>query len=55
VIVAHLMGLPIEESILQLAPAGAVTLTAVAVAGRAALGRLKRHLGHQHGQREAEV
>ena len=34
------MGLPVEESILQLAPAGAAVVTAVAFAGRASLGRL---------------
>jgi hypothetical protein len=41
-IVAHLAGLPIEESIIQLAPAGTVTVTAVAIAGRAALRRILR-------------
>jgi hypothetical protein len=44
VIVAHVMGLPIEESVLQLAPAGAAMATAVAIAGRASLGRLRRRL-----------
>ncbi len=43
-IVAHVMGLPIEESVLQLAPAGAAMATAVAIAGRASLGRLRRRL-----------
>jgi uncharacterized membrane protein SpoIIM required for sporulation len=47
VIVGHIMGLPIEESVLQLAPAGAVTLTAVAIAGRAGLGSLRRRLRHR--------
>jgi hypothetical protein len=42
VIVAHVMGIPIEESILQLAPAGAAVATALAVAVRASLGRLRR-------------
>lgn len=37
--VAHIMGLPIEENVLQLAPAGAA-VTAVAIAGRAQLSRL---------------
>jgi hypothetical protein len=36
----HVIGLPIEESVLQLAPAGAVTVTVVAIAGRSKLGRL---------------
>jgi hypothetical protein len=43
-IVAHLMGLPIEETASQLAPAGAATLTVIAVVGRTWLGRLKRRL-----------
>ena len=34
-IVAHIMGIPVEESVLQLAPAGAAMVTAVAIAGRA--------------------
>jgi hypothetical protein len=42
VIVAHVMGIPVEESVLQLAPAGAALMTAVAIAGRASLGRLRR-------------
>ena len=41
-IVAHVMGLPVEESVLQLAPAGAAMVTAVAIAGRTTLGRLRR-------------
>jgi uncharacterized membrane protein AbrB (regulator of aidB expression) len=38
----HIMGIPVEESVLQFAPAGAVTVTAVAIAGRRLLNRLKR-------------
>jgi hypothetical protein len=41
-IVAHINGIPVEESVLQLAPAGAAMLTAVAVAGRAHLARLRQ-------------
>jgi hypothetical protein len=40
VIVAHIMGLPVEESVLQLAPAGAATVTVVAIVGRTSFGRL---------------
>jgi hypothetical protein len=40
VIVAHVMGLPLEESVVQFAPAGAATVTVVLLAGRATLGRL---------------
>jgi hypothetical protein len=41
-IVAHIMGLPVEETVLQLAPAGAVTVTAVTIASRRLLSRLRR-------------
>ena len=37
---AHIMGLPVEESVLQLAPAGAATATLIAMAGRTELHRL---------------
>jgi len=43
---AHVMGIPIEESILQVAPAGAAMLTALGIAARASLGRLRRRLRH---------
>lgn len=46
-IAAHILGLPIEESLPQLAPAGAAMVTIVAIAGRAGLGRLRRRLGHR--------
>jgi hypothetical protein len=39
---AHVLGIPVEESVLQLAPAAMAMLTAVIVAGRASLGRLRR-------------
>jgi hypothetical protein len=42
VIVAHVMGIPIEESVLQLAPAGAAIVTAVVIAARTTLDRLPR-------------
>jgi hypothetical protein len=45
--IAHVMGMPVEESILQLAPAGAAMVTAVAFAARASLGRLRRRLRHR--------
>ena len=43
-ILGHIQGIPIEESLLQLAPAGAALLTMAAVAGRAGVDRLKRRL-----------
>jgi hypothetical protein len=39
VIVAHIMGIPVEESVLQFAPAGATAVTMIVVAGRGRLGR----------------
>jgi hypothetical protein len=44
VIVGHIMGIPVEESAVQLAPAGAAALTVVAIAGRTGLDRLVRWL-----------
>jgi hypothetical protein len=41
---AHVMGLPIEESVLQLAPAGAAIVAGVALACRVALDKLRRRL-----------
>ena len=43
-IVAHVMGLPVEESVLQLAPPAAATVTALAFACRAQLARIRRRL-----------
>jgi hypothetical protein len=47
VIVAHILGIPVEESFLQLAPAGAATVTVVWIAGRTSLGQLRRRLRHR--------
>ena len=44
---AHIMGIPVEESVLQLAPAGAAIATAIAIAGRMTLGRLRRRRRHR--------
>jgi hypothetical protein len=44
VIFEHIMGLPIEESLLPLAPAGAAVVTAVTVVGRARLRSLRERL-----------
>jgi hypothetical protein len=40
VIIAHVLGLPVEESVVQLAPAGAATVAMVVLAGRARLARI---------------
>jgi hypothetical protein len=50
VIIAHIMGIPVEESFLQLAPAGAVTVTVVWIAGRTSLRQLRRRLPHLRKQ-----
>jgi hypothetical protein len=50
---AHIMGIPVEESVLQLAPAGVAIATAVALAGRTRLGGLCRRLRH-HPRRSAQ-
>jgi hypothetical protein len=42
VILAHVAGMPVEESLLQLLPAGAAVATAIAVAVRSSIGRLRR-------------
>jgi hypothetical protein len=39
--IAHIMGLPVEETVLQLMPAGAALVTAVWILGRTSLGRLR--------------
>jgi hypothetical protein len=44
VIVSHVMGIPLEESALQLAPAGAAVATAAAVAARGVVARLRLRL-----------
>jgi hypothetical protein len=44
VTVAHIMGFPIEESVVQLAPVGVGIISAFVVAGRARLARLRRRL-----------
>ena len=41
-IVAHVMGIPVEESVLQLMPAGAAAVTAAWIVGRSTLRRLRR-------------
>jgi hypothetical protein len=43
-ILAHVAGIPVEESVLQLAPAGAAILAAIAIASRASLRRVRRQL-----------
>ncbi len=54
--IAHIMGLPIEESVLELAPAGAAVMSAVAVVGRTWLVRMGRRLRHAAPtRRQAEI
>ena len=44
---AHIMGIPVEESVLQLTQAGTAIAAVVAVAGRTTLGRIRRRLRHR--------
>jgi hypothetical protein len=41
-IVAHIMGIPVEEIVLQLIPAGAALVTAIWITGRTSLRQLRR-------------
>jgi ABC-type proline/glycine betaine transport system permease subunit len=41
-ILGHVFGIPVEENAIQLAPAGAATVTLIAIAGRTKLGQLQR-------------
>ena len=41
-VIAHITGLPVEESVLQLVPAGAAMMVLVAVATRNALDHIRR-------------
>ena len=43
-ILAHIMGIPVEETVVQFASAGAVIVSAAAIAGRAKLGRMLNQL-----------
>ncbi|MDP9256955.1 MAG: hypothetical protein M3Q31_10425 [Actinomycetota bacterium] len=52
-IVAHIMGIPVEESVLQLVPAGAATVTAVWMAGRTSLRQLRRRRPAWRGRPKA--
>jgi hypothetical protein len=49
---AHIIGIPVEESVVQLAPAGAAMVTAAAIAGRLGLARLRRRLRHTREARD---
>jgi hypothetical protein len=50
VILGHIAGIPVEESVLQLAPAGAAMATVVAIVGRSGFDRLRRRLRHRAQQ-----
>ena len=41
-IIGHIMGLPVEETVLQFGTVGAATVTVAAVAGRSKLARFMR-------------
>jgi len=46
VIVGHVMGIPVEESVLAAATAGAAVVSTITI-GRARLGRMARTLRHR--------
>ena len=46
-ILGHIAGLPVEESLVQLAPAAAAMTTLVAIVGRTGLDRLRRRRRHR--------
>jgi hypothetical protein len=50
-IVAHVMGVPIEESLLQLMPAAAVLAAATGVALRSSFERARRNGAGKHVER----
>jgi hypothetical protein len=45
--IAHIMGIPIEETVLPLIPAGAAIITAITIASRTRARRLRQRLGHR--------
>jgi hypothetical protein len=49
---AHVAGIPVEESVVQFAQAGAALVTAAAIAGRLGLARLRRRLRHTREARD---
>jgi hypothetical protein len=52
-ILGHIFGIPVEETAVQLAPAGAVTVTVLAAIGRTKLGSLRRRFFLRTPKREA--
>jgi hypothetical protein len=46
---AHIVGLPVEESLLQLVPAGAALATVIAIGVRTRISRLRSHLRRRPG------
>jgi hypothetical protein len=51
--VAHILGIPVEETAIQLASAGATLVTVIAIAGRTKFGRVQRRF--HRGARKARV
>jgi hypothetical protein len=47
VIIAHVGGVPVEETLLQLAPAGAAIVSGLAVLARSTAGRIAGRLRHR--------
>jgi hypothetical protein len=51
---AHIMGIPVEESILPLVPAGTAIITAVAIVSRTRLRRLAASLRRREPDRKTD-
>lgn len=58
-ILAHIAGIPVEESVLQFVPAGAAMLAAIAIASRASLRQLVAGVTaerrHRHRSRDVST
>jgi hypothetical protein len=48
--IAHIMGIPIEETVLPLMPAGLAIITAITIATRTRARRLRQRLGHRSAE-----
>jgi len=48
-ILAHIMGIPVEETALQFASAGAVIVSTAAIVGRSTLGWMSKKLRRDDG------
>ena len=52
--VGHILGVPVEETAIQIASAGMATVALVGIAGRTKLTRLRRSVDRRRGRGNAE-